>query len=519
MQACGLVVRGVRCWNTNEGKQCWHRNDRSFWLTIATAAATVGAVATTMTVLWRLDNYLPNRQDSADPSEEEDHDRHHHQQQQQHQHHQQQHHRQNRANDLRGNERREMHERLRRQMLGRALHSDSSDAVTVVHSNQHPSRNDVVNGTTTRTITPDVTSSSSSLSTNLFRSALYRLSKVGTVPLFWRTCVFGVSCVSLFCEMIDVVMGRSFVFSHLSPRASSSYSYLSNESIYQVMADAAFHWEGPHETVRNGDNTQQLSSPNYSMAVWLVRLHLAQYLITGSFPTFLHRILGLHHEKEQEKLSPGSSHTASYSQPPRTDIIPFRPNTNRVIALLIVLQASGLTIRYVSNWLAKRLAMFIETTKTHFCHRDNTTPTFITSRSQLKVQLEKYFSSPSTNTDAQDDDNDDDDDDDDDDNDNEDRNVQAEQSNQGVIDLDAGSKLQPTVDNHTFSVVCVICRTERRHPAAPASCGHVCCWACLNEWVSNVRPECPLCRAPCRPENIIALHHYEPASNDTEGTY
>jgi hypothetical protein len=43
------------------------------------------------------------------------------------------------------------------------------------------------------------------------------------------------------------------------------------------------------------------------------------------------------------------------------------------------------------------------------------------------------------------------------------------------------------------------------------SCGHICCWNCLNQWVINVRPECPLCRAPCKRQEIILLHQYEPA--------
>jgi hypothetical protein len=55
---------------------------------------------------------------------------------------------------------------------------------------------------------------------------------------------------------------------------------------------------------------------------------------------------------------------------------------------------------------------------------------------------------------------------------------------------------------------CGICLNERVHPAAPTACGHVFCWNCVQHWVSNVRAECPLCRAETRPQDIIPLYNY-----------
>lgn len=62
----------------------------------------------------------------------------------------------------------------------------------------------------------------------------------------------------------------------------------------------------------------------------------------------------------------------------------------------------------------------------------------------------------------------------------------------------------------TPSITCGICRGKRSYPAAPVSCGHVFCWKCVYHWVSTVRPECPLCRSACRPQDLIALHQYAP---------
>jgi Ring finger domain len=58
--------------------------------------------------------------------------------------------------------------------------------------------------------------------------------------------------------------------------------------------------------------------------------------------------------------------------------------------------------------------------------------------------------------------------------------------------------------------LCGICRMPRIHSAIPSSCGHVFCWTCLYQWVSTVRPKCPLCRSACRPQDIVALYNYAP---------
>ena len=64
-----------------------------------------------------------------------------------------------------------------------------------------------------------------------------------------------------------------------------------------------------------------------------------------------------------------------------------------------------------------------------------------------------------------------------------------------------------TTFNH---INCGICMNPRKHSAAPIACGHVFCWSCLHNWVATMRPECPLCRAPSRTQEIIALQSYSP---------
>ncbi|KAL3914051.1 MAG: hypothetical protein SGILL_006254, partial [Bacillariaceae sp.] len=266
--------------------------------------------------------------------------------------------------------------------------------------------------------------------------------------------------------------------------ASSSFSGRIQSIFHRVSTSIlkmAFHHEGPHE-IAQSDNTTTTNT-TYSMAIWLVRLHLVQHLVTGKYPTILHRLMGL-------KLQ-GMNVTTSQST-----AIPFRPNSQRVIALLILIQASSTAVRNGTNWSARLVANYLEKRS-----RRVTVSTIESPEMQLQRSMTRFFnqgSSLGAIPEIHD---------------------EGEESDSSDTDSAVDHEFNDLAEANNSSAtkcatLCTICRTPRKHPAAPASCGHVCCWNCLNQWVINVRPECPLCRAPCKPQEVIALHHYEPVKED-----
>jgi len=263
------------------------------------------------------------------------------------------------------------------------------------------------------------------------------------------------------------------------------------QQVSRSLLDALFYTEGPHQvthantTDNNNNNTlwDGISSSNtnidsYSLARWLVRLHLAQYLISGKYPSWIHRFFGL-------TMEPKSQNNQQQQQQQSSSVIPIRPdNSHRIVALLIVLQASSSLIRRVWNGTAESMADFLEQRRRRQrSQRQQQEPGAEFRRQQFQQSMAQYFDEEDIkqhNTNKK----------------------KSEQGNFADVKIDTDDSCN---DHHHL---CTICRTRRDYPAASVNCGHVCCWDCLMNWVTNVRSECPLCRTPCEPQDIMILHEY-----------
>lgn len=53
------------------------------------------------------------------------------------------------------------------------------------------------------------------------------------------------------------------------------------------------------------------------------------------------------------------------------------------------------------------------------------------------------------------------------------------------------------------SRICMLCLSPMKNPSC-ATCGHFFCWGCIMDWCQE-RQECPLCRSPIRPSQLLPL--------------
>ena len=140
----------------------------------------------------------------------------------------------------------------------------------------------------------------------------------------------------------------------------------------------------PHNIVQqtNGENQNENRGKLYTIAFWLVRLNLAHFLLTGKYPTVVHRLLGLQPRREQSIVGTTSE--------PKTTILD-RPNTHRIIASLILLQASLSLVKGTSNWLTGRIAKFLEARNVARQRRIDQTDNTQLTKAQLRKKLDNIF--------------------------------------------------------------------------------------------------------------------------------
>ena len=237
-------------------------------------------------------------------------------------------------------------------------------------------------------------------------------------------------------------------------------------------------------TEANENNTdEQLEAQTDSRASilrWILRLNLALFYLNGKYPTLAHRIAGVRFSSDTPNRS-----TVSSAQGLVSPGISDRPSY-RMIGALILLEA-GAALTGTMNRLLVEVFHRLEMRRA--ARRSNeATGSAVHSeaaaaaeRSRLLDLVEKR--APSVLTYEQ--------------------NMQKDEGC-GIERVGPSSQAKQPASNSS----CGICMHDRKHPAAPVSCGHVFCWSCIIHWSTRVRPECPMCRAPAKPQDIIALYNY-----------
>jgi len=215
-------------------------------------------------------------------------------------------------------------------------------------------------------------------------------------------------------------------------------------------AKVIFSWYNNPENLQNFSSTSNLPQTRdflSSVLFWVLRVHLAVFFLEGRYVSVGFRAIGLRMKKQKLKSSFNIQHP-----------------TYKLVGVLILIQA-------ITCFLKHSIKFAIENYyKYQISQRINASNPLNSSTSLINVIERKV---PSLH--------------------------------QGQT-MD-GNK-QTTSSFTSSKTPCQICMSGRINPSIASSCGHIFCWKCIQFWCTNVRPECPMCRAPTKAQDIIMLHNY-----------
>ena len=228
----------------------------------------------------------------------------------------------------------------------------------------------------------------------------------------------------------------------------------------------------------------------YATAIkWFLRLHLAIFYWNGMYPTIAHRLAGA---KIRDDVAPYSA-----GSPMPGAIVANRPSYKPIAAMIAfqALAALAKTTAEGSIELAHivQVAFFRWRRRRRLQQQQNSGE--VESESEHSVLLNRTNSERAEYMDL----------------------IEERVPGLASFKTEAAmksskqksrSKKKTQKEGSSDTQPCGICLNERVDPAAPSVCGHVFCWNCILHWVSNVRAECPLCRAKTRPQEIMPLYNY-----------
>ena len=59
----------------------------------------------------------------------------------------------------------------------------------------------------------------------------------------------------------------------------------------------------------------------------------------------------------------------------------------------------------------------------------------------------------------------------------------------------------------TNCIACYICQQRPLYPSCLICCGHVFCWYCIQQWITDYDAKCPICRASCESQEVMHLYN------------
>ena len=239
---------------------------------------------------------------------------------------------------------------------------------------------------------------------------------------------------------------------------------------------------GAHQLPRHQSNSNESLDRYTKIIKWFLRLHLAMFYWNGAYPTVSHRLAGVKLRDNVAPYSPPGNESLS------GNIVANRPSY-KPIAIMILFQAAA-AFGQTAAEASIEVAHYLQVSFFRWRRRKRLqNQQGLQRRSKGRLILDDNNSERAEYMDL------------------------IEERVPGISSIKKNDDFHAKKHKQGGSLTadihpCGICLNERVHPAASSLCGHVFCWNCILHWVSNVRAECPLCRAKTRPQDIVALYNY-----------
>ena len=237
----------------------------------------------------------------------------------------------------------------------------------------------------------------------------------------------------------------------------------------------------------NNSNTSGNLDRYAKMIKWFLKLHLAMFYWNGMYPTIAHRLARV---KLRDDVGPYSSLGSSSSYSPMSGPIVANRPTYKPIAVMILFQAFA-ALAQTTTEVSIEVAHSIHVSFFRWRRRRRQSQQYPQSNRRSLLEHNSTNSERAEYLDLI-----------------EERVPGIESAKCCSTTNKKKKKGREGTDTSDIIHPCGVCLNERVNPAAPLGCGHVFCWNCILHWVSNVRAECPLCRAPTRAQDIIPLYNY-----------
>jgi peroxin-10 len=214
--------------------------------------------------------------------------------------------------------------------------------------------------------------------------------------------------------------------------------------------------------------SQLLDIRETDLLKYLFRLHLALFFFNSKYVSLLHRLTGISY---RQKTAPGESNSKKTNYP-----------SYKLIASLIALEGVLELGEVAAKLSVKEWDMLCHWLDLYCFRHSRQRIVTVQQHRPVQTMLDDFI--PGLNKSKE---------------------PQLE-TRQQITSL---RQTQPIVVVSATRNSCGVCLNICETPAGAATrCGHVFCWKCILNWTVNVRPECPLCRAICAPQEVLALYNW-----------